>query len=177
MLAGGRAKKTSSSSSSTRDVSSDDYTKVYRLPSIVAIGMFSRFKIIQTGLTILILIPLSKMYLAGTIGGTVLGSAVGIMSFACVMLYIFSGLARRVVGMISVNQSFTVAKVSHLTFWGKKADTFIDIKHIEHVSDYQNTNDLFVRLKTHTGDKNMFLSLKLGEIYHKGKLENVIGTF
>lgn len=93
------------------------------------------------------------------------------------MLIFMSRYIQRIVGRIAINKSQTTVRLSHLTFWGKRKDEYIEVenfipfsdmtgeepfKGILHVKTYQNPKDhyiLFVGKYGNILDKESFVTI------------------
>ncbi|XP_072318489.1 transmembrane protein 186 [Eucyclogobius newberryi] len=157
--------------------SSQSYTVIYRLPQITLLRAVSRLKLLQTGLTVVILPPVYYLYLQGDLSLFLVGYSTGIAGFAGVMLYAASYFFRRVVGMMYLDASQTTLKVSHLTFWGKRSDLFLPVSDIMTIADTgDSTSETILKLKTYSSPETFYFSTYYGRIVDPDGFEKVFGS-
>lgn len=157
-------------------LSTQSYTLIYRLPYIKLFKAVSRLKLLQTGITLVILPPVYYFYLQGVVSLFLVGYSSGIALFAGVMLYVASHFLRRVVGLMYVDSTQTTLKVSHLTFWGKRSDLFIPVSDVMTIADTgDSTSETILKLKTYSSPQTFYFSPYYGNIVDKVRFEKVFG--
>lgn len=157
-------------------LSTQSYTLIYRLPYIKLFKAVSRLKLLQTGITLVILPPVYYFYLQGVVSLFLVGYSSGIALFAGVMLYVASHFLRRVVGLMYVDSTQTTLKVSHLTFWGKRSDLFIPVSDVMTIADTgDSTSETILKLKTYSSPQTFYFSPYYGNIVDKVQFEKVFG--
>ncbi|XP_020787170.1 transmembrane protein 186 [Boleophthalmus pectinirostris] len=156
--------------------STQPYTMIYRLPQIKLLRAVSRLKLLQTGITVFILPPVYYFYLQGDLSLFLVAYSTGIAGFAGVMLYTASYFFRRVVGMMYLDPSRTILKVSHLTFWGKRSDLFLPVSDVMTIADTGDaTSETILRLKMYSSPKTFYFSTYYGSIVDLEGFEKVFG--
>lgn len=156
--------------------STQSYTMIYRLPHIKFLRAVSRLKLLQTGITVVILPPVYYFYLLGDVPFFLVGYSTGIALFAGVMLYTASHFFRRVVGMMYLDATQTTLKVSHLTFWGKRSDTFYPVSDVMTIADTGDApSETILKLRTYSSPHTFYFSTYYGHILDKEAFEKVFG--
>uniref|UniRef100_A0A8C5Q1T0 Transmembrane protein 186 n=1 Tax=Leptobrachium leishanense TaxID=445787 RepID=A0A8C5Q1T0_9ANUR len=121
-------------------VKCEHFSLIYKMKGIEFCRALSRIKILQTTLTVVFLPPVYYYYMQGQVTYLCIQYCSATAIFACTMLYCLSYYLQRIIGMIYLNDTGTIVKVSHLTFWGKRKDIFIpvtDVKSLEETGDHQ----------------------------------------
>lgn len=158
------------------DLAKEKYTLIYSLPHIKLIRAISRLKLLQTAITVVVLPPVVGLYLHGDVALSLVGYSTGIAVFAGVMLFTASHFFRRVVGMMYLDPSQTTLKVSHLTFWGKRNDTYLPVSDIMTIGDTgDSVNETILRLKTYSSPQTFYYSKHFGRVVDKQGFEKVFG--
>lgn len=159
------------------DLSREKYTMIYSLPHIKLIRAVSRLKLLQTGITVVILPPVFFFYLQGDVPLFLVSYTTGIALFAGVMLYTASHFFRRVVGMMYLNPSQTTLKVSHLTFWGRRHDIYLPVSDVMTIGDTGDSiNETVLKLKRYSSPQTMYFSTHFGRVVDKQGFQKVFGT-
>ncbi|XP_041959497.1 transmembrane protein 186 [Alosa sapidissima] len=159
------------------DLSSQKYTLIYALPTITILRALSRLKLIQTGITVVMLPPVYYLFLQGELSLTVVNYSTGIAAFAAVMLYSISQFARRVVGRMYLDSSGTTLKVSHLTFWGRRNDLYMPVNDVMTFGDVGDSpNETILYFKRYSTTDIMYFSTRFGRVVDKRGFEKVFGT-
>ncbi|XP_074554803.1 transmembrane protein 186 [Halichoeres trimaculatus] len=159
------------------DLSALKFTMIYTLPHIKFLRAVSRLKLLQTGLTLVILPPVYVLYFLGDVPLFLVSYTTGIAVFAGAMLYVASHFFRRVVGMMYLDESQTTLKVSHLTFWGKRNDIFLPVPDVMTTADTGDTrNETILKLKTYSSPQTFYFSTYYGRVVDRKGFEKVFGT-
>ncbi|XP_036595439.1 transmembrane protein 186 [Trichosurus vulpecula] len=155
----------------------EKFQMIYRFPGIRFCGSLSRVKILQTGITVVIL-PLSYYwYIQGLIPLDSLYFTGGIANVALAMLYWISHFFRRLVGILYMNEAGTVLRVAHLTFWGRRQDTYCPVANIIPVSETsEHPFDVFLKIQQYDGDQTFYLTLRFGHILDRKRFAQVFGN-
>ncbi|XP_058536868.1 transmembrane protein 186 [Ochotona princeps] len=157
-------------------VESEKFQMVYRLHAIRAFGYLSRLKVAQTALTVVALPPGVYWYSQGLMSLHSLCLLTGVSGFALAMLCWMSHFFRRLVGILYVNESGTVLRVAHLTFWGWRQDTYCPVADMVPLSEGKDRpQELFVRLQQYSGKHTFYLSLRYGRILDRARFTQVFG--
>ncbi|XP_044513247.1 transmembrane protein 186 [Gracilinanus agilis] len=171
----GRAISTSPDKPST--IETEKFQMIYRFPGIKLCGSLSRMKILQTGITMVILPPGFHWYMEGLIPLNSLFLMGGVASFALAMLYWISHFFRRLVGILYVNEAGTVLRVAHLTFWGWRQDTYCQVANIIPVSDTsERPFDVFLKIKQYDDGQTFYLTLRFGRVLDRKRFVEVFGN-
>ncbi|XP_067115773.1 transmembrane protein 186 [Osmerus mordax] len=159
------------------DLSSQNYTLIYSLPHIMLLRAVSRLKLLQTGITVVLLPPVYYMYLQGDASDLLVVYSTGIALFAGTMLYTASHFFRRVVGMMYVDSAQTTLRVSHLTFWGKRTDVYMPVSDVMTVGDAGDSiGEPILKLKRYSCADTLYFSTRLGRVVDRHTFEKVFGT-
>ncbi|XP_030637387.1 transmembrane protein 186 [Chanos chanos] len=159
------------------DLSSHKYSLIYAFPAIKGLRALSRLKLMQTGITIVLLPTVYYFYLQGQASVSLLYYSTGIAAFAAIMLYSISHYVRRVVGMMYLDSTETTLKVSHLTFWGHRRDICLPVSDVMTVADTGDSKgEVILRLKRYSTPDTMYFSTRLGRVVDKKAFEKVFGT-
>ncbi|CAN9510089.1 unnamed protein product [Ophioblennius macclurei] len=159
------------------DLATDKYTVIYKLPYINHLRAVSRLKLLQTGITAVILPPVYVLYFQGSVPFSLVGYTTGIALFAGVMLYALSHFFRRVVGMMYLDSSQTTLKVSHLSFWGKRRDIFLPVLDVMTIADTGDApNETILKLKRYSSTDTLYFSTYFGRVVDRHKFEKVFGS-
>lgn len=152
------------------------FTVFYRLPSILWMRLLSRLKLYQTGLTVIILPPLTFMYIAGSIPVEVLAYCLGVTGFAGTMLYVMTFYLRRLIGLMSLSDCGRIVRLSHLTFWGRRNDVYVPLENIIPLSDLsEKPSDAYIRLRRYDTKDFLYFTLRWGHVADAEKFFSVFG--
>ncbi|XP_058013209.1 transmembrane protein 186 isoform X2 [Ahaetulla prasina] len=150
---------------------SEKFAVIYRFPAIRLLKLFSRLKLLQTGFGLLILPPVWYFYGLNPL-------VTGLFSFTLVFLYALSFFLQRVIGIMYLNESRTVLKISHLTFWGKRRNFCCPVESLVTLGDEGKDRKRFL-LKFRRGDqkKVLYFSLVLGQVVDHEAFGKVFGCY
>lgn len=159
------------------DFASRKYNLIYAFPAIKGLRALSRLKLMQTGITVVLLPSVYYLYLQGQASGMLMSYTTGIAVFAGIMLYSISHYVRRVVGMMYLDSSQTILKVSHLSFWGHRRDVYMPVSDVLTLGDSGDTKgEPILRLKRYSSSDTMYFSPRLGRVVDKNAFEKVFGS-
>ena len=134
-------------------------------------------KLAQTAVTVVALPPGFYCYSQGLMTLDSLCLMSGVASFALAMLCWMSYFFRRLVGILYVNESGTMLRVAHLTFWGRRQDTYCAVSDMIPLSESEEqVQDVFVRIQQYSGKQTFYLTLRYGRILDKERFSQVFGT-
>ncbi|XP_023660004.1 transmembrane protein 186 [Paramormyrops kingsleyae] len=160
------------------DLTSRQFTLIYVFPAIRFLRAVSRLKLLQTGITFVILPPVYYLYFQGQVTYTLISYSTGIAVFAAVMLYSLSHYLRRFVGMMYLDDTKSTLKVSHLTFWGKRKDIYVPVTDIMTLGDTGDTrHETLLRLKQYSCPRTLYFSTQFGRVVDKEGFKQVFGSF
>ena len=138
------------------------FKPIYRFPKIVLIRALSRLKIFQTGFTVSLIPAMWYAYVERFVELDSVVNGLGLSSFAMFMLYVMSGYFRRIIGLICVSEDEQILRVSHLTFWGKRYDLYINTNNIVPLSDTpDNPHDVLVTLRQYNSSEYLYFFTSL----------------
>ncbi|KFO24832.1 Transmembrane protein 186 [Fukomys damarensis] len=149
---------------------------VYRFNAIRAFGVISWLKVAQTAVSVIVLPVGYYLYLQGHMTLNSLYLATGVAGFALVMLCWMSYFFRRLVGILYVNESGTVLRVAHLSFWGRRQDTYcpvVDVMPLTETKDQPQSTLMCIR--QYSGKQTFYLTLRHGHIVDKERFTQVFG--
>lgn len=155
----------------------EKFHTIYRFSAIRALGYVSRLKLAQTAVTVIALPPCFYSYSQGLMTLNSLCLVSGIACFALAMLCWMSYFFRRLVGILYVNESGTMLRVAHLTFWGWRQDTYYAVSDMIPLTESKDqARDVFVRIQQYSGKQTFYLTLRYGRILDKERFSQVFGT-
>uniref|UniRef100_A0A8D0CJN7 Transmembrane protein 186 n=1 Tax=Scleropages formosus TaxID=113540 RepID=A0A8D0CJN7_SCLFO len=158
------------------DVMLHKFTLIYKFPAIRFLRVVSRLKLLQTGITFLLLPPVYYLYFQGQVTYSLVSYSTGIAVFAAIMLYSLSHYLRRFVGMIYLDHSETTLKISHLTFWGKRQDLYVPVNDIMTLADTGDSrNEVLLCLKRYSSPDILYFSTQLGQVVDKNAFKQIFG--
>lgn len=150
---------------------------IYSQPHMRLLRAVSRLKLLQTSVTVLLLPPVFLLHLQGSVSLFLLGYSTAIALFAGVMLYTASHFLRRVVGAMYLNQSQSMLKVSHLTFWGRRCDIQLAVEDVMTIGDTGDSqNETILRLRRYSSSETFYFSTRLGRVVDREGFQKVFGT-
>uniref|UniRef100_A0A3P9ALV8 Transmembrane protein 186 n=2 Tax=Esox lucius TaxID=8010 RepID=A0A3P9ALV8_ESOLU len=158
-------------------LSTQKYNLIYSLPHMKILRTVSRLKLLQTGITMVVLPPVFYMYLHGDASYFLVTYSTGIAAFAAVMLYTASYYLRRVIGKMYLDESQTMLKVSHMTFWGRRKDEYLQVTDVMTLGDTGDSAvEPILKLKRYSSSETLYFSIKLGRVVDRQAFEKVFGT-
>ncbi|XP_049577099.1 transmembrane protein 186 [Syngnathus scovelli] len=159
------------------DLSTQKYDMIYKFPHIKLFRAVSRLKLLQTGITVIILPPVYVLYLMGDASLFLVNYTTAMALFAGVMLYTASHFFRRVVGMMYLDSSHNTLKVSHLTFWGRRHDIYMPVSDVMTIADTgDSSHETVLKLKRYSTPQTLFFSTRFGQVVDKQRFEKVFGS-
>ncbi|XP_005161824.1 transmembrane protein 186 isoform X1 [Danio rerio] len=159
------------------DLASRKYSLIYAFPLIRGLRALSRLKLLQTGITVVLLPTVYYLHLQGQASVLVLNRSIGIALFAGVMLYSISHFVRRVVGMMYLDSTQTILKVSHLSFWGHRRDIYVPVSDVVTLGDSGDSRgESILRLKRYSTSNTMYFSTRLGRVVDRHAFGKVFGS-
>ncbi|XP_069839765.1 transmembrane protein 186 [Dendropsophus ebraccatus] len=163
-------------SSNTETHDSTKFTLIYKFPAIRFCRTVSRMKLIQTSLTVLILPPVYYSYLQGQVTEFAVVYCTGAALFAGIMLYGLSYYLRRMIGMLYVNDDLTTVKVSYLTFWGNRKDSFVPIDDIKQLSETgDGKREILRQFARYSNADVLYFTTRYGFVLDREKFTMVFG--
>lgn len=120
---------------------------------------------------------MTAMYMQGNIELELLQFASSTCIFACAMLYIMGSFFSKTIGLISLRDDEKMVRMSHLDFWGKRKDVFVDIQNIIPLSELPENPLAAPYIKLRRYDKKGFLifPLRFGKVKDMDKFELIFG--
>uniref|UniRef100_A0A8C3S1U8 Transmembrane protein 186 n=2 Tax=Chelydra serpentina TaxID=8475 RepID=A0A8C3S1U8_CHESE len=156
----------------------EQFKLVYKFPGIKYCRIFSRIKLLQTGLTIVILPPVYHLYLQEQVSQDFLLYVTGTACFAAAMLYGISYFLRRMIGLMYLNEAGTMVKVAHLTFWGRKKEIYCPVETVMTLGDTGDAkNEVLLQFKQHNSTQVLYFTLTFGHIVDKQRFAQIFGGF
>ncbi|KAM9209088.1 transmembrane protein 186 [Dugong dugon] len=154
----------------------EKFQMVYRFDAIRAFGFLSRLKVAQTALTVVALPPGFYWYSQGLMTFNSLCLVGGVAGFALAMLCWMSHFFRRLVGIVYVNESGTMLRVAHLTFWGWRQDTYCPVADVIPLTETRDRpQEVFIRIQQYSGKQTFYLTLRYGRILDREQFTRVFG--
>ncbi|XP_023567071.1 transmembrane protein 186 [Octodon degus] len=155
----------------------EKFQMVYRFNAIRVFGFLSRLKVAQTALTVLALPPGFYWYSQGLVTLNSLCLASGVAGFALGMLCWMSYFFRRLVGILYVNESGTMLRVAHLSFWGWRRDTYCPVEDVMPLTETKdNPQDVLMCIQRYSGKPTFYLTLRYGRIVDRERFTEVFGA-
>ncbi|XP_005391275.1 PREDICTED: transmembrane protein 186 [Chinchilla lanigera] len=155
----------------------EKFQMIYRFKAIRIFGFFSRLKVTQTALTVVLLPPCFYWYSQGLLTLNSVCLASGIAGFALAMLAWMSYFFRRLVGILYVNESGTMLRVAHLNFWGWRQDTYCPVADVMPLTDTKDKpQDVLMCIQQYSQKQTFYLTLRYGRIVDKERFTQVFGA-
>ncbi|EGV96899.1 transmembrane protein 186 [Cricetulus griseus] len=155
----------------------EKFHTIYRFRAIKRFGFLSRLKLAQTFLTVTALPPGLYWYSQGLLSVKSLYLMSGVSCFTLAMLCWMSYFFQRLVGFMYVNESGTVLRVAHLSFFGWRQDTYCAVSDIIPLSESkEHAQDLLVRIQQYGGKKTFYVTLRYGRILDRERFSQVFGN-
>merc|ERR1712142_238051 len=162
------AKFSSSSPSSTPPTNSAldnevTWENLFRFNYIPVVVFLSRLKILQTGVTFILLPYVGLLcFVAKTEPAETFYGVGGLTALAATMLLIITRISQRIVMLLYVNPNRDRIRISHLTFWGQRRESYFNLSQFEPVSlKGQNWDETYLRLcLADGGDHNWYIAPK-----------------
>jgi len=148
----------------------DGFVTVYKFPYLAPAVLFTKFKIVQTAAVTLVLAP--YYVYQGAIGAehpNTVATVLGLASFATVSMLGMGEVARRIVGIVYYNKETDEVRISHVTFWGRRADKLFHREDILTLSEVNEDTNKFL-WRVHFQDSNqkpLFMSTRKGGVLHQ----------
>ncbi|GCB70660.1 transmembrane protein 186 [Scyliorhinus torazame] len=154
----------------------EHFTTIYRFQGIRFLRAISQLKVLQTGITVALLPTVYYFYLQEQVQYAVLSYITGLSGFAIAMLYSMSYYLRHFIGMLYLNDSGTILKVSHLTFWGRRNDFYVPVKDVMPLGDTGDAvNEIILQFKQYNSTEVFYFTIKFGKVVDKQKFLQVFG--
>ncbi|XP_055506970.1 transmembrane protein 186 [Leucoraja erinacea] len=154
----------------------EHFTAVYRFQGIRFFSAISKFKLVQTGITVALLPPVYYFYLQDLVQCSLVSYITGLSGFAIVMLYSMSYYLRRFIGMLYLNDSGTTLMVSHLTFWGSRNDFYVPVKDVVPLGDTGDaTSESILQFRRYNSTEVFYFTIKFGQVIDKQKFLQIFG--
>lgn len=148
---------------------------MYRFPGIRLVKLFSRLKVVQTGLALVVLPPLWYLHWINQVTFAEDFYATGLFSFTLVFLYAISFFLQRVIGFMYLSESGTLLKISHLTFWGKRRDFCCPVESVVTLGDGESNRHL-LEFRQQDQKKVLYFSLLWGQVVNHEAFGKVFGV-
>uniref|UniRef100_A0A671KYH3 Transmembrane protein 186 n=1 Tax=Sinocyclocheilus anshuiensis TaxID=1608454 RepID=A0A671KYH3_9TELE len=130
------------------DLASRKYSLIYTFPAIKGLRALSRLKLMQTGITVVLLPTVYYLYLQGQASVMLLSYSTGIAVF-----------------------------VSHLTFWGHRRDIYVPVSDVMTLGESGDAKgEPILCLKRYSRSDTMYFSTRLGRVVDKNAFEKVFGS-
>ncbi|KRZ13788.1 WW domain-containing protein [Trichinella zimbabwensis] len=132
---------------------------LYRFKWMPIIASISRIKLAQTVLSVIFVPVAYSAYQEKQISLNQLYVLVFICVFALFMLFVMSGIFRRLIGVVSLDESRNVIRIGHLTFWGARRNVEIPLEDLTPLSEVNfRPGDVYAAIRRYS-DSKMCLSL------------------
>ncbi|KAM5227741.1 transmembrane protein 186 [Ctenodactylus gundi] len=155
----------------------EKFHMVYRFKAIRIFGYMSRLKVTQTVMTVVALPPAFYWYSQGLMTLDSLCLVSGIAAFAMAMLCWMSYFFQRLVGILYVNEAGTTLRVAHLTFWGRRQDSYCPVADVMPLMETRDRpQDVFVSIQQYSRKQTFYLSLRFGHVLDKERFVQIFGN-
>uniref|UniRef100_A0A8C5S7G8 Transmembrane protein 186 n=1 Tax=Laticauda laticaudata TaxID=8630 RepID=A0A8C5S7G8_LATLA len=152
---------------------SEKFTLIYRFPAIRLLKLFLRLKVVQTGLGLLILPP---VWFVHGINQVIWITSLFLSTLA--FLYAISFFLQRVIGFMYLNESGTLLKVSHLTFWGKRRNFCCPVDSVVSLEEEGiKSNSFLLKFRQCDQKKVLYFSFVLGRVVDEEAFTKVFGSY
>ncbi|KAM9372433.1 transmembrane protein 186 [Phaethornis superciliosus] len=154
----------------------EEFKLVYRFPGIKYCRMLSRLKLLQTATTLVMLPPISYLYLQDQVSQNVLLYTTGVALFAGAMLYGMSYFFRRIIGFIYLSENGHTVKVAHLTFWGRRNDIYCPLETVMTLGEVGDSKgELLLQFKRYNTTDILYFTIRFGQIVDRQKFTQIFG--
>lgn len=151
---------------------------VFKFPYIQHVAWLTRLKVYVTGVTFMTS-PLVVYGIGqGSIETSYASGLIVLLSFSSLTLLLFGEFMRRVVGMVYTNESKTLVRFAHLSFWGKRHDFVMPTCQIVPIGETgQRSSNYFwmVRFYDSPGERALVISTFLGGVCDKQSFRHIFG--
>jgi len=144
------------------------WENLFRFNYIPVVVFLSRLKILQTGVTFVLLPYVGHLcFVAKTEPVATFYGVCGLTALAATMLLIITRISQRIVMLLYVNPNRDRIRISHLTFWGQRRESYFNTSQFEPVSlKGQNWDETYLRLCLANGsDHNWYIAPKHATMY------------
>ncbi|KAI1727332.1 PLD-like domain-containing protein [Ditylenchus destructor] len=165
--------------SEQQETGHEEWKPVYRFNGIVKYTFLSKMKFLQTLLSAMLLPYGYYLHVNEQISDILYGLTIVGSLTAPVILFAFTRTFNRIVGVISIHENQQVVRIGHISFWGGRANTIVDIEDLLPLSYSPDsyTRSPFVRLCRHYDPSGFFLlNMTNAEIVDEKLAELVLGT-
>ncbi|NXD62903.1 TM186 protein, partial [Eolophus roseicapillus] len=160
----------------TADGKPEEFKLVYRFPGIEYCRMLSRLKLLQTGITLLMLPPVCYLYLQDQVSRGIFLYTAGIAFFAGAMLYGMSYFFRRIIGLMYLSETGRTVKVAHLTFWGRRNDIYCPLETVIPLDEVGDSKgELLLQFKRCNSTDVLYFTIRFGQIIDREKFMQIFG--
>ncbi|KAG5442799.1 Transmembrane protein 186, partial [Clonorchis sinensis] len=132
----------SHSRSLTDDVNSnnpEDWHPIYRLKTMPYIQAVSRLKFLLTTMLLVgtppVIVAAQYSYVSSGFTYLFVGSTI----FSLCTLAAFSYYSTKLIGVISIHKHTGLIRIGHLTFWGRRSNTLVQLDNLIPATDYADT--------------------------------------
>ncbi|XP_071616523.1 transmembrane protein 186 [Heliangelus exortis] len=154
----------------------EEFKLVYRFPGIKYCRVLSRLKLLQTATTLVMLPPISYLYLQDQVSQNVLLYTTGVTLFAGAMLYGMSYFFRRIIGFIYLSENSHTVKVAHLTFWGRRNDIYCPLETVMTLDEVGDSKgELLLQFKRYNTTDVLYFTIRFGQIVDRQKFAQIFG--
>jgi len=162
----------SSTPSSTSDAlkKDDGFVMVYRFPYVAPTVIFTKFKLAQTAMVTMVMAPYYVYQGAiGAVHPNSVAAVLGLASCATVSMLGMGEVARRCVGIVYYCDKTDEVRISHVTFWGRRANMLFRREDILTLSEVDEDPAKFLwRVHFQDSDqKPLFMSTRKGGVVHQ----------
>lgn len=154
----------------------EEFTVLYRWPTMKHFRFISRFKLYQVSAMVISLGPLSHWYSKGLMTYNQLlaayGASFGMTVVLCGLSYVFS----KVLGELAVSFKTNTVRISTLSFLGGRKITSIPTDHVVPFDDSKQPNASFMQVvETTSPPLHLYYSTRYGVVHNSQLLCNVLG--
>lgn len=153
------------------------FTRFYRFPHIEKMRAFARLKLYQTALITATTPLMIYARLTGVIDEASMNTSIAGAVFTCLALYAVSGYTRNFVGVMALNESRDVLRISHLTFWGGRREIYAPVDDVIPIQDAgEDTKEVYLTLRRYSNNLTLFYSVRFGGVESIKDFQHVFGN-
>ena len=160
----------------TSDFAGMTFTRFYRFPHIEKMRAFARLKLYQTALIAASAPLVVYGQLTGVVDEATMRSSIVGAAFSCAALYAVSGYTRNFIGVMALNESRNVLRVSHLTFWGGRREIYAPVDDVVPIADAgEDPSEMYMKFTRYSNNTTLYYSVRFGGVESVESFRRVFG--
>lgn len=141
----------------------NQFSTIYRFPYLGLAITVNRFKFYQTAFVCCLLPLCAYYYVNDSIDLFAVLATTSISMFACLMLFVFGYISRKLIGIIYLSKDEEIVRFAKLTFFGRRVNEDVPLKNIYCLKDNNELLDKYwLHVKREGMSSDLFLVTKFG---------------